>query len=68
MHFIATYLFFFIDYALRTSENVPSPFLLINLYSLYMTNLKFTMHSFNSFTKYLNIYTELFFLKYSNNI
>ena len=34
MHFIATYLLFFILYAYKTSENVPSPFLDINRYSI----------------------------------
>jgi hypothetical protein len=33
MHLIATYLFDWIDWALRTSEKVPSPFLLISRYS-----------------------------------
>jgi hypothetical protein len=34
MHFMATYFPVFIDWALSTSEKVPSPFLLINLYSI----------------------------------
>ena len=33
MHLIATYLLVLVDWALSTSEKVPSPFLLINLYS-----------------------------------
>lgn len=37
MHLIATYLLLLTDYALRTSEKVPSPFLLISLYSLQIT-------------------------------
>ncbi len=34
MHLIATYFPVLIDWALSTSENVPSPFLLINRYSI----------------------------------
>ena len=34
MHFMATYLFVFVDWAFKTSEKVPSPFLLISLYSV----------------------------------
>jgi hypothetical protein len=33
MHLMATYLPVLMDWALRTSENVPSPFLLIKRYS-----------------------------------
>lgn len=33
MHLMATNLPVFMDWAFKTSENVPSPFLLINLYS-----------------------------------
>ena len=35
MHLIATYLLVFMLYAFKTSENVPSPFFEINLYSIY---------------------------------
>lgn len=35
MHLMATYLPVLIDYAFKTSENVPSPFLLIKRYSTY---------------------------------
>jgi len=34
MHLIATYLFVFVDWAFKTSEKVPSPFLLMSLYSV----------------------------------
>jgi hypothetical protein len=34
MHLMATYFPVLIDYAFSTSEKVPSPFLLINLYSI----------------------------------
>ena len=53
MHFIATYLFFFIDYAFKTSENVPSPFLLINLYSI-----KYLMYKYSAFRSYF-LFTQL---------
>ena len=33
MHLMATYLFVLVDWAFSTSENVPSPFLLISRYS-----------------------------------
>lgn len=52
MHLIATYLPVLIDYAFNTSEKVPSPFLLMSLYSIgsfivsYICMIKFlrTMH------------------------
>ena len=44
MHLIATNLFVFVDYALSTSENVPSPFLLINRYSKKEMNVSHHDH------------------------
>lgn len=55
MHLIATYLFFFSDYAFKTSEKVPSPFLLISLYSEKL-KLDSTMH----FVTGINIYIYIF--------
>ena len=43
MHLMATYLLVLVDCALSTSENVPSPFLLINRYSVKIKH-KFEYH------------------------
>ena len=51
MHLIATYLFFFKDYAFKTSEKVPSPFLLISLYSEKLI-LYSTMHIVTGINNY----------------
>ena len=47
MHLIATYLLFLMDWAYKTSENVPSPFLDIKRYSILkekMFQLKFLIN------------------------
>jgi hypothetical protein len=48
MHFIAIYFPVLIDYAFSTSEKVPSPFLLINLYSV-TCKIVFSLINFSAY-------------------